>query len=208
MRQTIWIAGLLALTALAGCVQDDGGGEGAASIYIKDAPTDEFDEVHVVISKVEVHFAGDDSSGDAANGTDGNETDGEWKTVFEDTAGVDVDLLDASGVRAAFLGEANLTAGKYTQVRVHFDEAYGIDKEGQRVAIDAPPTPGKVIQPFDVEAGMDTRIVIDLDLDRALKEQGPNGWILTPVWGETRVEVVEDSESGDEVHEQGEVAEV
>ncbi len=210
------IALLLAGALLPGCFGDE---QGSASVYVKDAPTDKFDEIHVVFTKVEVHAAdsvADD--GDEAGDADDNETDDEgnqtgalagWKTVFSNATGVDVDLLNASGARAAFLGEADLEAGKYTQVRVHVKEAYGV-QNGTRVNITVSSGTLKLIHPFDVEADKETRIVLDFDLDRSLRQQGMDGaWRMTPVVGTVSADVVEDDASGEEAgDEAGEIEEL
>ncbi len=185
------IPALLVMAALAGCVDE---GHGSASIYVKDAATDDFDEIHVVFTKVSVH---------AANST-GNSS---WITVWENATGQDIDLLNLSGNKAAFLGEAELEAGKYTQIRIEAAEAYGI-QNGSRVEISLANPTLKVVRSFDVAADMDTQIVLDFDLDRSVKQNGPHGWKMTPVIGKTTVTVVEDDESGAEVHEEGEATEL
>ena len=201
----------LAAALAAGCTSP--GGEGSASVYVKDAPTDEFDEIHVVFTKVEVHAAGDDGddADDSENSTtDDNETDGDdngtagWRTLFEDSAGVDIDLLNATGTHAAFLGEADLPAGKYTQLRVTVTEAYGIDN-GTRVPITVSSGTLKLNHPFDVEEGAETRIVLDIDLDRSLRQQGGGAWRMTPVVGSIEAEEVDDEESGEDASEEGEI---
>lgn len=188
--RTLLIAFALLAVSLAGCTAS---GSGTASIYVKDAPTDEFDEIHVVFTKVEVHA--------------GNETDGAWITVYENATGQDIDLLDASGDRAAFLGEAELDSGDYQQIRIHATGAYGI-QNGSRIDFQLAPTPLKVVQSFTVDADRETRIILDFDLDRSIVKMGPNGYRMTPVIGKTTTEIVEDDESGAEAHEEGEVASV
>ncbi len=183
---------LLSLVALSGCVSE---GAGSASIYVKDAATDDFDEIHVVFTKVSVHAGGNDTD----NGT--------WITLWENATGRDIDLLDLSGDRAAFLGEAELDSGKYTQIRIEATEAYGM-QNGSRVEIALANPTLKVVKSFEIDAGKETQIVLDFDLDRSVKQNGPNGWKMTPVIGKTTVTIVEDSESGADVHEEGEVTEI
>ena len=201
------LALVAALTA--GCADS---GEGSASVYVKDAPTDEFDEIHVVFTKVEVHAAGeggDEDDEDDAGG-DGNETDNStagWKVLFSDAAGVDVDLLNASGTQAAFLGEAELAAGRYTQLRVAVKSAYGM-ANGTQVPLTLSSGTLKLNHPFTVESGAETRLVLDFDLDRSLHQQGNGAWRMTPVVGSVTAEEVEDSESGEESAEPGDVEDV
>lgn len=68
---------LAALTA--GCAGSDTAGSGSASIYVKDAPSDEFSEVHIVFTDVLVHSSGDDEDENetANDDADDNETDQE-----------------------------------------------------------------------------------------------------------------------------------
>lgn len=208
MRVLMTALALLAV-AFAGCT--DSGGEGSASIYVKDAPTDEFAEIHVVFTQVEVHFAGNGSdaedSGDNETEDGDHEDDGtsSWKTLFENEEGADVDLRAANGTAAAFLGEADLAVGKYTQIRIHVSEAYGIDHDGERHEFSVPSSTLKIVRPFDVHADEETQIVVDYDLDRSLTKAGPTGWKLTPVIGKTHVNHVEDDESGEDVHSEGEI---
>lgn len=199
------LALMLAGALLPGCFGD---GQGSASVYVKDAPTDEFDEIHVVFTKVEVHAADGDDDQDGDDNASANQTAG-WETLYDDASGTDVDLLNASGARAAFLGEADLDAGKYTQIRVHVLEAYGI-QNGTRVNITVSSGTLKLIHPFEVEADKETRIVLDFDLDRSLRQQGMDGaWRLTPVVGTVSAEVVEDDASGEEAgDEAGEIEEL
>ncbi len=185
---------LVLLSALSGCTAE---GTGSASIYVKDAPTDEFAEIHVVFTEVRVHASGNASE----NATAG------WMTLVEDADGIDVDLLNASGDRAAFLGEEDLQAGKYTQIRITVAEAYGIDHDGARHDFTVPSGTLKLNRPFTIEADQETRIILDFDLDASLKEN-PQGWRMTPKVGRTLVEIVEDSESGAEAHQEGEIASV
>lgn len=212
------IGALLTALALAGCTSTSG--DGSASVYVKDAPTDEFDEIHVVFTTVEVHASGagvDAEDAEADAGVDGNATaDADngtadsgagWKVLFEDAAGVDIDLLNASGARAAFLGEADLAAGKYTQLRIHVKSAYGV-VNGTQVPITLSSGTLKLTQPFTVEAGEESRIVIDIDLDRSLRQQGNEAWRMTPVVGSVDVEHVDDESSGAESESEGEIVAV
>ncbi len=189
---------LVLAIALAGCTAS--GEEGSASIYVKDAPTDEFDEIHVVFTEVRVHESGAESDEDA------EESDGGWMVLFENASGQDIDLLAANGTAAAFLGEADLPAGNYTQIRIIVQSAYGI-KDDNRVPITVSSGTLKMVQSFEVQADMETKIIIDYDLDRSLHQQGNGAWRFTPVIGKTTTEIVEDATSGEETANEGEIVE-
>lgn len=197
MRVIITALALFAV-AFAGCTDS---GDGSASIYVKDAPTDEFSEIHVNFTQVQVHYAG--------NGSDDNETEeedeGSWITLFENADGTDIDLLAASGNASAFLGEERLEPGKYTQIRIIVQSAYGIDHDGNTVDIPVSSGTLKIIKPFNVVAGEESKITVDIDLDRSLVKTGNQGWRMTPVVGSTVVEQVDDASSGRDAHSEGEI---
>ncbi|HUR25590.1 MAG TPA: DUF4382 domain-containing protein [Candidatus Thermoplasmatota archaeon] len=221
---------ILAAALVAGCTAPEAG-QGSASVYVKDAPADEFDEIHVVFTQVAVHAAGsgdddddeddsDENETDDAEGnetdeddSDGNETDDDqddgdrasgWKVLFSDASGSDIDLLNATGTRAAFLGESGLAAGKYTQLRVTVTEVYGI-QNGTRVPITLSSGTLKLNHPFEVEADAETRLVLDFDLEKSLHQSGNGSWRMTPVVGSVDTDEVDDEKSGKEHDEEGDV---
>ena len=233
----------LSMTALvlSGCSQSDEGEEpagstGSASAYVKDAPSDDFREVHVVFTEVSVHRSGGSvsnmtstsvgtatgvstsvgnvtvsasaSATGSANGTGDEEPESGWIVLFSDASGVDVDLLNTTGPRAAFLGETDLDAGHYQQVRIKVLEAYGIDHDGERVEITVSSGTLRSVKSFDVTADMETRITVDIDLEKSLKQSGNGQWRLTPVIGKTSAAVVDDASSGEESSQPGDVESV
>lgn len=287
MKATWTLMVLLTTAGLAGCtapapLTDDGAqeemqsSEGSASLYVQDAPTDEFAEIHVVFTSVEVHRTdrgGDEDDGagtdttnttsptpspspspgengttntttnstspspspspdDEGNGTtntttnttsnttspspspsptdspeDDDTPDGPksgWIELWSNPSGVDVDLLEARDNRSAFLGETNLSIGTYTQIRMHVAAAYGIDHDGERHGFKVPSGKVRYVTPFDVHPDSETRIVLDIDLDQSLRQQG-SGWMLHPVVGKTDVALVAGAQSGADVHSEGQV---
>jgi hypothetical protein len=233
---------VLTALILSGCTQSDGGSEGtgSASAYVKDAPSDDFREVHVVFTEVAVHRSGGSDgnptqtgngtgtstglttsvanttvSGSvnatvsgSANATTTSGSEAGWIVLFSDASGVDVDLLNTTGARAAFLGEEDLAAGHYQQVRITIKEAYGIDHDGERVDITVSSGVLRSVKSFEVEEGRETRITIDIDLERSLREQGNGQWRMTPVIGKTTAEVVDDASSGQEAAQPGDIEDV
>lgn len=147
---------LLAAAALAGCAS---GGDGEASVYVKDAPADQWSMMHITFTEVSIHQSG------------GNESSG-WKVLFSDSEGVTVDLLNTTGARAAFLGSDGLAAGHYQQLRIMVTKAHGVTKDGAGVDI-ALPEKGylRTVKSFKVEEGKETQIIIDIDLEKALTEK-------------------------------------
>ena len=250
------IAWLVAALMLAGCAgmpsgQDSDqtttggtGGTGSASAYLKDKPSDDFREVHVVVTEAKVHRSGGDDDGNGtanatATGTStavgtstsvGNTTvsgganvtatvppnstttsgspGAGWVTLYSDPQGVDIDLLNTTGARAAFLGEEDLAAGHYQQLRMTIASAYGITQDGENVTIEVSSGTLKSVRGFDVQAGKETRITVDLDLEKSLHEQGSGHWRMTPVIGRTTAQAVDDGSSGEDSAEPGDVEDV
>lgn len=240
----------LAFVGLAGCASDsdsDGGsaGAGSASVYVKDAPADDFREVHVLVSQAAVHRSGgsgNDTGNTTVTGTgtstatatgtstglgntsitasvsvsasatvspsSGPANEAGWTVLFTSAAGVDIDLLNTTGAKAAFLGEADLPAGHYQQIRLTILSAYGIKDDGSRVNITVSSGTLKVVKGFEVEEGMETRITLDIDLEKSLKQQGNGDYRMTPVIGKTSTAVVADAESGEDASEAGDVEDV
>lgn len=249
-RIALPLVAAMTLLALAGCASDSGGsdsGTGSASLYVKDAPSDDFREVHVLVTEGAVHrsssggnstnstsFTGTGTSTSTATGTStgigntsitasvsvsasasvsassstGPSSEAGWIVLFSSATGVDVDLMNTTGAQAAFLGEADLAAGHYQQIRLTVLSAWGIKDDGSRVNITVSSGTVKVVKGFDVEGGMETRITLDVDLGKSLKEQGNGSYRLTPVIGKTSTAVVDDDKSGEDTAESGEVEDV
>ncbi len=133
------------------------------ALRVKDAPTDVFSEVHVVMTSASVR------------GADGNVT-----SVLEN-ASLDYDLRALSGTGvSALLAESGLPAGNYTAIMFTVSESYGIMKDGSRVEFKNPSGKKTVKHAFEI-GGELTEITIDIDLDKALVEAGKSGkWIFTP----------------------------
>ena len=151
----IIIGTVLIAAAFAGCASNSN--DGYASAYVKDAPTATWKSVTLNFTEISVHQSS------------GNETQG-WRTLFSDTHGASVDLLNASGTKAAFLGEAGLPAGHYQQIRIAATSAWGIDLAGVAHTIQVPDKqPLRITKSFKVDGGKETQLIIDIDLEKALE---------------------------------------
>lgn len=133
-----------------------GGEDGQLAVYVKDQTSDEYAEVWVTFTQVQVHQAGNDTANDTAPqgpAVPGNETgnesapqgggaptyrgfqhetagpqgsEGGWITVVDEPDGVSVNLKNFTGDSRAFLGSDDLEAGTYTQIRITVTEAWGV----------------------------------------------------------------------------------
>lgn len=150
------------LMILPGCMESEDK-VSTLSIEVTDAITDDYSNVYVNFTSVEVHG-----------------TDSKWVTVVDEESSVDLLTLGREGI-TELLGDSVLEAGKYTQIRMHVDSAYAIDKQGEIVDVKTPKKI-KINRPFTLEEGEDMTIIIDIDLERSLKEKD-SGLELQPVIG-------------------------
>lgn len=194
---------LLALTAavLAGCTaQAEPSG---ASIYVKDAPSDELTHLDITFGQVAIHKVStrdqdedDDEDDDGENEGEGNGTGHVTVSVQEENeterleeAGwivlsereTTVDLLALSGNASAFLGGADVPEGRYNQIRLTIVNATGTLTNGTVVPITVPSGVLRVKAHFTVEAGNETAITLDFDVDHSLIKTGEGRYILKPV---------------------------
>lgn len=189
---------LMAHVLLAGCTVP---GAGSASIYVKDAPEDAFQEIHFLFTSAAVHAPGE-AGMDVPDNRSAEERALDWYTLFENETGVDVDLLDATGDSAVFLGEVGLAARGYTQIRLEVLKAYGI-QDGDRVEFTVQNGTVTVDHPFSVRDGRETRLVVDFDLDLSLAQKPSGGWVLDPHVGQVTADQVRDDQSGRDVATEG-----
>lgn len=180
-RVALPIVCLFLIGALAGCAAS---GDSTASAYVKDSVSTTFREVHLVITSVSIHES-----------SDGNETSG-WKDLFSGPA-TDVNLMNASGSKAFFLGRADLAAGKYQQMRIQASNAFGIDMAGANVAISLPNKDLKVVKGFKLEPGKETQLVLDIDLEKSLKQSKDGSWEFKPVIGKLYAGIKEKGDKPD-----------
>ncbi len=139
-------------------------GIGTIQVRVTDAPGDAT-SVLVTVSSVQVNVQG------------ASDDDSSWITVVEGPATFDLVALD--GIEAV-LGESELAAGQYGQIRLEVGEVEVITPDGSFTAR----VPGgtlKLVGGFTIEAGEVTGATIDFDLDKSLVEQGNGGFLFKPV---------------------------
>ncbi len=116
------------------------------------------------------------------------EDEGEWITIpINGENPFDLILLDKEGIDA-LLGDAQVIAGKYTQIRMTIEEVTVIfegDTEEEDDDIEKlaklPSGKLKFIQPFEVADGETTIILIDFLADKSLTVTGKGDVIFKPV---------------------------
>ena len=192
MNKTFHQAGLLAGSALiAPLVACGGGGSGGSStptttastgtlsVALTDAPACGFDAVNVTVNKVRVN-----SSASASD------TDAGWTDITLNPARK-INLLNLSNGVLDTLGQADLPAGHYSQLRLVLDA-----NTGTGLANSVVPTGGteqtlttpsavqsgiKLVNEFDVAAGQKVDLVLDFDACKSVVTQGKGKYLLKPV---------------------------
>ena len=110
MKKVLLILAILSVVVtgmLSGCIQK---GEGTLVLQITDKPDLSITEALITMSQVKVHYAGIDENGSI----------GEWITIVNESQTFDlVALIDVTEL----FGTAVLSAGWYTQIRLHVDQA-------------------------------------------------------------------------------------
>jgi hypothetical protein len=192
MRIGIVFAALLAVlaTLVAGCgvtltpPPGQAAQIGTVQMWVTDAPrSDNVTEIWVTVSDVKIHEAittqtsdntsSDNTSGEV-DGQVGESTDTQGWITVNITGQSRFDLLtlrgDSGGLQQ-ILATANLTAGRYTQIRMTVDK---VEVKIDGVLQDATLPSGslKFVRPFDVVAGQVTKLLFDFDADRFVNVTG------------------------------------
>lgn len=173
------IAAVAMLTAftLAGCTTDDDGeGTGRVSFAVTDAPTDDYSYVNVTFSRAAIHRSGDgaDTDGnetDDGNGTADNETGSGagWITIVNTTRTVDLLALHRNNT-SELLGFADIEAGHYQQIRFYVDSVTAVKKsDNSTVTMTVPSGMIKTSGNFEVKAGGNTTLTVEIDLDQSIR---------------------------------------
>ena len=157
---------ILGMTSMfSGCLQK---GTGVLTIKLTDAPSDlNISEALITMSMLEVHYAG-------VNDT--NESFGEWITIANESQ--TFDLIQLQDVTTLF-GEANISAGWYTQIRLHVDQAL-VTIDDIQYNLEIPSKEIKLIKPFQILDNETLVLILDFDIQKSIHENGSGDYILRP----------------------------
>jgi Domain of unknown function (DUF4382) len=188
MNRPIWFlaawsgAVAAALVACGGGSSDGPGATGTLRLTLTDAPACGYDNVWVTVERVRVH-----KSGSAA------ETDGGWSEVVLSPP-QRIDLLEYTNGRVLPLGETQLPAGTYTQMRLvlaangtsaPFANAIKPSGGGNETALDTPSGQQSGLKfnvNMDVPADKVADFTLDFDACRSFVKAGNSGkYLLKPV---------------------------
>ena len=174
-------------------------------------PSGNVTSILVTVSSVEVHMAGtgetasaslnasvnadispifmtsDNATGNTTSGnTSGATTTGtptaaaEWINIPLDGSSVTFNLLNIQGIEH-YIGAANLTAGHYTQVRLHISKVEVGLNGAAPVAATLPSGVLRVVRSFDIVTGQTTSLLFDFDAARMVNVTGNGHVIVKPV---------------------------
>ena len=179
---------VLCVTVLLVSCGDGGGGDSAGTGTLVLGLTDSYgnyDAVYVTIAEVQVNKAAEGEE----NGNSG------WQTPLTLDPPKTFNLLDLVNGVVAPLGEVELEAGKYNQMRLILDEKkpaehpfanYLIltgDPEPIELKVPSGPQTGiKIVNGFIIEANQPTDLILDFDAHKSIVQAGKNRdkWLLKP----------------------------
>ena len=151
---------ILGIFLVSGCAKNTG----ILVMQITDQPKLNIEKALVTVSNVEVHLAGVD-----------NATEAGWFTVVSEAK--TFDLVAIKDIKE-FLGSAELTAGKYTQIRLNVNKAI-VTIDGIEYDLEVPSEKIKLIKPFDIEVNKTTILTLDFDAQKSIHAAGDK-YIMKP----------------------------
>jgi hypothetical protein len=146
-------AGLLAACGGGSSSSGNAAGQGTLRVALTDAPSCGFDEVNVTVQKVRVHQSSSADDGDSG-----------WSEVVLNPA-LRVNLLDLTNGVLAELGQTELPAGTYTQLRLQLASNGGSAPYANSVV----PT-GGTETPLDTPSAQQSGLKMNLNLTVAANE--------------------------------------
>jgi len=149
---------------LSGCISE---GNGTLILQITDDPGDlNITEALVTISQIKVHYAGIN---------DTNIT-GEWINIVNETQTFDlIALQDVTD----FLGQANLSAGWYTQIRLNVDQAL-VTVDDVQYDMEIPSKTIKLIKPWEIKNNETLILTLDFDVQKSVHKTGNDKYMFKP----------------------------
>jgi hypothetical protein len=172
MKRMIYLLPVILLFFYTGCSNDNTTGpasskDGRLKLTMVDSPAG-YDEVNIVVNRVEVHLAGDTSS---------------WMVI--NPVPHTYDLLQLVNGASVVLGDTFLTPGHYTQIRLLIGDSSNVVVNGTPYPLNIPSgmqTGIKLNHEFDIEAGNLYELMLDFDAGRSIHvTHGGGQYTLNPV---------------------------
>ena len=174
----------------AACSTNSDEGTGTLKVGLTDAPAN-YEEVNIEIRQVLVNR--DEDAEEPENDTEGDDDESEedngWHVIMDDS--MTVNLLDYQNGAVLDLGEAELEAGMYNQIRLLLGDNNTVVIDGETYALTTPSAQQsgyKLNVNAEVEEGQVYDLVIDFDASQSIVVTGNGNYILKPVLRTVSVE--------------------
>jgi len=137
---------------------------GIVKILVTDPPPADVKSAFIHLSNIEIHRVSENAS--------------RWITVIEEPSSFN--LMEVIGV-TELIGSANITAGKFTQIRMNVTEVTGETTDDVSYTAEVPGDKLKIVRPFNIEAGTTTVLTLDFDGEKSLIRTGNDRYLFKPV---------------------------
>ncbi len=170
IRSVVFLSLFTASIFIIGCSNSTSpaNGQGQIMMTMVDAPAG-FDQVNIVVSRVEVHKASADSSSG-------------WVVINNNAA--TYDLLTLRNGASVVLGNSSLDAGHYTQIRLILGTGSNIVVDGTVFSLDVSSGTQsgiKLNQEFDIQQGLVYELTLDFNAGHSIILTGNGQYKLNPV---------------------------
>lgn len=155
-------------------------GTGTLEVRVLDPGPANVKSAVVFLSNIEVHMVPNDDVSDNVSGNttaSENET-GTWIPVIG--APPSFDLMNIVGVQKV-LGAANITAGKFTQIRMDVTKVTGVTTDNVSFTAEVPSGKLRIVGRFNVDGGRKTVLTLDFDGEKSLIKTGDGKFLFKPV---------------------------
>jgi len=167
MKRKSLVLGMVLLSMVAmllgACAGPTAAKQGTMQVYVTDAPPKGVTAIEIKASNIEAHMAG--------------AAEDQWVSLVKDPPVFD--LVKATGVNV-LLGTANVSAGKYTQVRLDITDVT-VTVNGTQVKATVPSDKLRLVGEITIEEGKDTPISLDFDAEKSIVIAGQDSVSLKPV---------------------------
>lgn len=168
------------------CNTNSGPGTGTMQVSLTDAPAN-YEQVNIEIRQVLVNKdedAEEPEDGEEGENEEDNGDDEEngWYSIMDDS--ITVNLLDYQNGAVLDLGEVELEAGQYNQVRLMLGDNNTVVIDGETYNLTTPSAQQsgyKLLVNATVEEDQVYELVIDFDASQSIVKTGNGNYILKPV---------------------------
>jgi hypothetical protein len=174
-----FVAVLVGFTACDTADNNETDGNGRLSVQLTDAPAD-YDNVFIDIQSVRVH-RNEDAETDSTDSDDEAEENGFITIMSEPNH---LDLLQLRNGNTIQLGDQELEAGEYNQIRLILGPDNEVVIDGEYFPLKTPSAQQSGLKlkiDAEIEDGEIYNLLVDFDAERSIVETGNQKYILKPV---------------------------